>query len=623
MDREWTMKPSVKRKRTAADETSRTATAKRTRHTTSPDLLSPLSDELLVRILSLLPLSDLLNVAPVSNRFYHLSGDSQIWKRLYYARFVLPRALRIPGFRDGSAREGKLHYSARRAIWADGRHGGWVDKCCDDGEGRRNWKRQYKLRHNWSRGSCAVEELQVGGSEPAPSLAAKDTHKMLVKVSEGIAVTADAATGLRAWHLKTKQILAQTSLDEPNSEAAPTCVTIDDQHMNDKRLDVAIGFSDGSFGVWGLNIAQKKITKRYRHEKSSNGSLEAVAYSYPYLLTATRSFLISLYTFPGPPAAEATTPNLAVDYDSSEELDSEELGSEELGSEELGSEELASEELGSEELGSEDERAQMSKFQIDSTFTNKGTVRSEESKPNDTLQAPYLITSLKSPSSRAPISLSLRKSAVGLVASIAYTFSAIQGWSFGIQELHLRPSASRSNPNAVPDIIRSRLAYTIPVTTFDITSLPYADGDGPVSLSYTHPYLLAVLSDNTLAFHLCSSTASSLRISPGIRLMGHSSGISDAEVTAHGKAVSVSTRGDHVHIWDLEPSKQVTGGWAIDVRPNSKPALGIDIDDEDTWDEEPEPWGGRRNWVGFDDEMVIVLKESKEGKESLMVYDFT
>jgi hypothetical protein len=34
-------------------------------------------------------------------------------------------------------------------------------------------------------------------------------------------------------------------------------------------------------------------------------------------------------------------------------------------------------------------------------------------------------------------------------------------------------------------------------------------------------------------------------------------------------------------------------------------------------------WDERRNWVGFDDEMVIVLKEKAGGGESLMVYDFT
>ena len=30
-----------------------------------------------------------------------------------------------------------------------------------------------------------------------------------------------------------------------------------------------------------------------------------------------------------------------------------------------------------------------------------------------------------------------------------------------------------------------------------------------------------------------------------------------------------------------------------------------------------------KRWVGFDDEMVIVLKESGRGTQALMVYDFT
>ncbi|KAL2258015.1 hypothetical protein VTK26DRAFT_8841 [Humicola hyalothermophila] len=51
------------------------------------DLLSPLSDELLVRILSFLSPAHLLAVAPVSRRFYRLAADSQLWKALYYARF--------------------------------------------------------------------------------------------------------------------------------------------------------------------------------------------------------------------------------------------------------------------------------------------------------------------------------------------------------------------------------------------------------------------------------------------------------------------------------------------------------------------------------------------------------
>jgi hypothetical protein len=147
--------------------------------------------------------------------------------------------------------------------------------------------------------------------------------------------------------------------------------------------------------------------------------------------------------------------------------------------------------------------------------------------------------------------------------------------------------------------------------------------DGPIRLCYSHPYLLATLPDNTLVLHLCTSTASTLSISPGIRLWGHTSGISDAEITPRGKAVSVSTRGDEIRVWELEGR---VGGTSVEVRPRQPsddaerhvkardfshtPTVVADLDD-------------KKNWVGFDDQMVVVLKEARDGRESLMVYDFT
>lgn len=160
-----------------------------------------------------------------------------------------------------------------------------------------------------------------------------------------------------------------------------------------------------------------------------------------------------------------------------------------------------------------------------------------------------------------------------------------------------------------------------------------ADEPGPTSLCYTHPYLLATLPDNTLILHLCTSNASTLSVSPGIRLWGHTSGISDAEITARGKAVSVSSRGDEMRVWELEgrPSAAFSSR-SVEIRPRA--ASGGDVDGEGTTPPpfppsrsqpqgEGSDWDERRNWVGFDDEMVIVLKESKQGRESLLVYDFT
>ncbi|KAI0975885.1 hypothetical protein F4678DRAFT_418923 [Xylaria arbuscula] len=601
-----------KRKRVSSDDATRPATLKkRPRHTAAPDLLSPLSDELLVRILSLLPLRDLLSLAPVSDRFYHLSGDSQIWKRLYYSRFVLPRALRLPGFRNGSVRDGKLHYSSRRTIWADGRRGGWVDMAAADGGDKetRNWKRQYKLRHNWARGRCAVEELELG-HESGPLDTPTAAPKMLVKVFEGIAVTVDAATGLRVWDLKTKQLVAQTSLDENNCCALPSCMALDGRLLQQKSIDIAIGFADGSFGTWRLNLEQGEIVQRYRHEGSSNGEIIGVAFLYPFLLTATQSILISLYTFDSSSLLSCSDQDIQLDNKTAKDPKSHIMRESYTGP------------LAENRASDKDVRDEIRSAQKESAKTH--------------LPAPYLLTSLKSHTSRAPLALSLRQTTESTVASIAYTFSTIRGWSLGIQELHIRPAKSTSKTG--PEITTTQLAYTLPITgsSRHMMSPPSSPArqlrpaaasseeqahpsqpDGPISLSYTHPYLLATLPDNTLILHLCTSGSSSLSISPGIRLWGHTSGISDAEITARGKAVSVSGRGEEIRLWELEGR---TNGQSIEVRPTAK-TTGKDS----AWGQEhlTTGWDDRRNWVGFDDEMVIVLKEARGGRESLLVYDFT
>ncbi|KAK0717335.1 hypothetical protein B0T26DRAFT_613466, partial [Lasiosphaeria miniovina] len=632
------------------------------------DILSPLSDELLLRILSFLPLQHLLAVAPVSRRFYHLAADSQLWKALYYARFVLPRAMRIPGFRDGSTAGAghKLHYSGRRTLWADGRRGGLVrdereeerarttltealgaagrEEGDDDkgGEGGRegveeeeplpleqkpqgvNWKRQYKIRYNWSRGRCAVEELRIGGggggggkmdTGDEPDAKQGGGKKVLAKVVEGIAITADRTGALRAWDLKSRQLIAQVSLDEEGhadgdaaaaDAAEPSCISLDEARFDRGILDVAVGFLDGGFGIWRLRTGEKRFVRRYRHQKSSNGGLTAMALSYPYLLTATESVLISLYTFDVP---SETGDN----QDAKEEDDS------------------------TKEVSGQESESQSSAHLTVSASS---------------VSAPYLLTSLKSHSSRPPLALSIRKMAATTIASIAYTFSTRRGWSIGIQDLHIRP-ASTHGIKAAPEITTTRIAYTTPIDASGPSQSPISPPatprrqnvagplepgspavlddpghpePGPTTLCYTHPYLLATLPDNTLVLHMCTSNTSSLSISRGIRLWGHTSGISDAEITARGKAVSVSSRGEEMRVWELEGKSTGIGSRSVEIRPGQSSPAGHSngLSGGDNSASALRDWDERRNWVGFDDEMVIVLKETaKEGRESLMVYDFT
>ncbi|KAH6855377.1 hypothetical protein B0I37DRAFT_305051 [Chaetomium sp. MPI-CAGE-AT-0009] len=568
------------------------------------DLLSPLSDELLVRILASLSLPHLLAVAPVSRRFYRLAADSQLWKALYYARFVLPRAMRIPGFRDGGSGGGggggavgaggggraghKLHYSGRRTLWADGRR--------EAGEGGEqvvlrpvDWKRQYKIRYNWARGKCAVEELKLG---PEAGVEDGGRSRMLVKVVEGVAVTADSDEGLRAWDLKSRSMIAKIEMGDRGSDAAPSCIAVDESEFERGLLDVAVGFDDGSFGAWRLFTGEKRLERRYLHEKSSNGGLIAMAFSYPYLLTATDAVLISLYTFDGPSSSGVKQGSRPADASSDRVVK---------------------------------------------------------------LSSPYLLTSLDSHTSRPPLALSIRRAGKATVASVAYTFSTRRGWSIGLQDLHIRQPVS--DIESVPEITTTRIAYTTPVEMGSTSGSPLSPpatprrgpnrglGEpsssaalnpakpetaevGPTTLCYTHPYLLATLPDNTLVLHMCTSNASSLSISEGIRLWGHTSGISDAEITARGKAVSVSTRGEEMRVWELEGRSAGVGSRSVEIRPWQSLGGGgapntLATDDSLHLGDPARDWDERRNWVGFDDEMVIVLKEGKGARESLLVYDFT
>ncbi|GKT62191.1 F-box domain-containing protein [Colletotrichum tofieldiae] len=551
------------------------------------DILSSLSDELLLRILSFLPTSNLLGIAPVSRRFYRLSSDSQLWRTLYYHRFVLPRALRIPGFRDGSAREStRIHYSARRTVWADG---GWGRR---GGSGQFvDWKRQYRLRHNWASGKASVEELKVGEASSAFS----ESRKTLAKVVEGIAITADSVSGLRAWDLKTREPIAQIGLGEGLGETTPTCLAVDDQVFENKKLDVLVGFLDGSFGAWRLDLEDGGFLRRYMHEKSSNGRLVEIAYRHPFVLTATESVLISLYNFERP----ASTGRSVFPRQQSEAVTPEESET---------------------DAGSESATLQESESDTEEFPFLKARKKRKSPQVAISLPAPILLTSLKSHTSRAPLALSIRQMASYVIASIAYTFSTLEGWSIGIQDLQIpRQGAGGLTSSSV---VSTRLAFTEPVkASGSVSSTPSVDvqrphaspqsSDGPRTLCYNHPYLLAAMADNTLILHVCTSNATKLSVSGGIRLWGHTSGISDAEITARGKAVSVSCRGEEIRVWELEGR---VSGKSIEIRPSSaanEPEVA------------PARWDDRRNWVGFDDEMVIVLKETKDGRESLVVYDFS
>jgi hypothetical protein len=557
-------------KRTHEDVESERRPSKRLRPE-NLDLLSRLSDELVLRILSNLSVTTLNICQRVSKKFHSIAADSQLWKSAYYNRFVRPRASRLPGIRDTETSSEHLFFSSKLSKWLD------EENLVRRGQ-ETNWKRQYKLRHNWSKGNCDVSEIQVAEQPPIPPL--------LVRLHDGIVYTADLTGGLRAWSSKKeKKLLARVDF---NSVSPPTSLALDLNTGDDGTHHVVVGFEDGEFLIYNFQPDSEQFLLTYSHAPSSNGMLSAVAYCSPYLVTMTAAQLLSLYKFP---------------------------------------------------------------------IGTAGTKKSY------TLDPPQILHSLRSHTVWPPLSLSIRSSSANIIATIAYAVPTyLSGWSVGIQELWLSPDGA---------LLESRLAISsssgnrtlsaiLPQTTSPTTgalTLPSftAASPGyskPTSLSYTHPYLLVSHPDNTLTLYLVTSTDKSLFVSSGSRLWGHTSSVSGAHVGGRGKAVSVSSRGDELRIWELEGTnaRRKLAGANLSVRirperrnevlepedPHASPSennlqslnsamarrgagLGLAHEARSSM----EDLGVVRGWVGFDEENVVVLKEESAGRQALVVYDFT
>ncbi|KAF3002906.1 hypothetical protein E8E13_002271 [Curvularia kusanoi] len=526
------------------------------------DRLSRLSDELLVRILSFLPVPSLLISQRISKKYSRLAVDSELWKAAYYRTFVLPRASRIPGIKTPGAHD-RLHYSSRLSRWLD--DGALVKQGANT-----KWKQQYRLRHNWSQGKCVVSEIVASERPPEPPL--------LVMLSNRTIFAADSIGGLRAWSIENGgELIASITFDLPDVTQLPVSMAIDSSEGDGNSERIVLGFEDGSFSIYALRREEEIFVLLFAHPPSSNGMLSALAMSSPYLLTMTEDHLLSLYAFEG--------------------------------------------------------------------SGNSGGF----------LDPPRLLYSLRSHTAWPPVSLSLRATARSMTAAIAYSLPTyLSGWTVGVQELNLslkgellgsRLATAADEHSFTLSAYRSsstpatRSPSPLPRTTYE-PPLTSSSNTKPTSMSYSHPYLLVAHPDNTLSLYLVKSTDSSLSISPGNRLWGHTSSISGAHVGMRGKAVSVSRLGDELRVWDLEGgttsvanrrrfkngelSVRVQPSRTVDETPQSKfednehcsglrLALNQSFDDSSV----------NRGWVGFDEQNVIVLKEKKEGSQALVVYDFT
>lgn len=466
-----------------------------------------------------------------------------------------------------------LHFTSKASQWLEDEH--LVRR-----GSKTDWKRQYKLRHNWSKGSCAVNEIEVADQAPVPPV--------LVQMHNGIIYMADQTDGLRAWSAKgERKMLAQAPF-EARKKVPPTALEVDSDESSSKSSRVIVGFEDGSFSVYSLRHIGDHFAHLYSHEPSTSGVISAVALKYPYAVTMTATQLVSLYRF-GQPL--------------------------------------------------------------------------NEENPDDKLDPPRLIHSLKSHSVWPPLATSIRPSKSSIVISIAYALPTyLSGWTCGIQEVRIDPAGRLLDSRLASAIDQHYrpLAFSFPpimnhlpppatgsLATSTATELRHIHSK-PTSLSYTHPYLLVSHPDNTLTLYLVTSTADSLTISAGSRLWGHTSSVSGAHVGGRGKAVSVSRRGDELRIWELEggfessaSKRRLAGGdLSVQLRPE-KPTMAREVSQAGLYlvnnahmlansrngvekgDDDNLELTLTRGWIGFDEENVVVLKEQSHGRQALVVYDFT
>nr|OQO22020.1 hypothetical protein B0A51_13226 [Rachicladosporium sp. CCFEE 5018] len=564
----------VKRQAAAAGLDDDLTQAKRVRSNAdhSPSL-STLSDELTLRILAYLPVLDLTLCQRLSHKFSSLAGDGQLWKAHYYDRFVRPRASRLPGIRDVSSRDAR--FASKASKWLDEGH-------LLESRGKTNWKRQYKLRHNWTKGSCAVQEIKVAEKAPIPPV--------VVQMCDGVIYMASKDEGLRAWSAKGKRrLLAHLSL-ESSSLSPPTCLAVDVSDDDMKVAKVVLGFEDGSFALYDMDPKVETIMRRHSSEPSSSGLIASVAIACPYVVTMTATQLLSVYTCISPAI---------------------------------------------------------------------------ETAPDGGFSPPRLLHALKAHNVWPPLSTCLRVTADTVLVSIAYALPTyLSGWTVGVQEIQLSNlgDLQRSRTASAIDEHYRRLAFSsIPMTSH---LSPHSSGtttpsfqesrqihSKPTSLSHTHPYLLVSHPDNTLTLYMIFSTKDSLSISNGTRLWGHTSSVSGAHVGNRGKAVSISRQGDELRVWELEGGfmssaarKRLAGGSvSVRVQPSMKSLIpedtsraGLDLVSQRTAkassrgssvDEGDEHDRSEltliRGWIGFDEENVVVLKEESQGRQALVVYDFT
>lgn len=512
----------------------------------------------------------MLTATRVSKRFHALAGDSELWKRRYFAQWVLPRARAVPQSKHLKLSSTGTAYSPRVSKWLGHSH-------LAEDNSSIHWKTQYRLRHNWSKGTCRLDELEVS-RPPLPQI--------LIKLYSGVVITADKGHGLRAWSTKRpkKQL---TGLPFSKDGDTPTALHV--AKGSAVSIEVTVGFDDGHFSVYNLDVTRGEFTIRFSQESTNDATITAIASAPPYLLTISDHKIFNLYKIPPhitqheePPADQL---RLLASLESNNTFAPMSLSLRCSASEVIAS-------------------IAYSFFHI----SNGWTIGIQE--------------------------LRFNKDGEHMTSRLATTV-AVQ--SKADEAGHDDPSAEH---NSKPNNNHSRGFTNISSTA----SIQHKEA--PTSLSYSHPFLLTSHSDNTLTMYLVFSSADKLVIRDSRRLWGHTSSVSSVQVGDRGKAVSVSPRGNEIRIWELESavsssssplssrSRSTRGESSVQInyeKPSSAPSFLLGTTSEakdwsrhvscqrdlDVLSEESD------GWVGFDDEQVVVLRQRGLRAQFLECYDFT
>lgn len=511
-----------------------------------------------------------LTATRVSKRFHALAGDSELWKRRYFAQWVLPRARAVPQSKQLKLLSTGTAYSPRVSKWLG--HGHLVEDSTSV-----HWKTQYRLRHNWSKGTCRLDELEVSRS-PLPQI--------LIKLYSGVVITANKEHGLRAWSTKRpkKQL---TRLPFSKQDHTPTALYVA-KGSAASFLEVTVGFDDGHFSVYNLDVTRGEFTVRFSQASTSDASITAIASAPPYLLTISDHKTFNLYQIP---------PHFTQ----------------------------------REEQSSTDQLRLLESLESNNTFAPMSlSLRCSASEVIASIA--YSFLHISNGWTIGIQELRFNKDGEHTTSRLATTVAApSKSDEIGHGSASTEDNSKRNNTN-------HRRGFA------NISYIQHKEA--PTSLSYSHPFLLTSHSDNTLTMYLVFSSAENLVIRDSRRLWGHTSSVSSVQVGDRGKAVSVSPRGNEIRIWELESavlssssppnsrSRSIRGESSVQInyeKPSSASSFSLGTTsgakdwsrhvsyqrDLDVLSDDSE------GWIGFDEEQVVVLRQRGLRAQFLECYDFT